>query len=147
MEWLLIPPCPRLMCSFNRGNVEGTNSSKMCVWCLCMYVLFYVCKVIGFVDWLGKGYIYEKRFEMRICLCPEFECPEVTLCGWQNIKIQLLQSLIVLRWPCVGYRTLNSNYYRVCPEVTLCGWQDVEIQLLTNVTVPCSANLPHISFQ
>ena len=35
---------------------------------------------------------------MRICLCPDFECPEVTMCGSVNyIKIQLLQSLIVLR--------------------------------------------------
>ena len=30
---------PSLMCSFNRGNIEGTNSSKICVWCLCVYVL------------------------------------------------------------------------------------------------------------
>ena len=27
---------------------------------------------------------------MCICLWPDFDCPEVTLCGWQDIKIQLL---------------------------------------------------------
>ena len=27
---------------------------------------------------------------MCICLWPKFDCPEVTLCGWQDIKIQLL---------------------------------------------------------
>ena len=27
---------------------------------------------------------------MYICLWPEFECPGVTLCGWQDIKIQFL---------------------------------------------------------
>ena len=27
-EWLTISACPSLMCSFNRGNIEGTNSSK-----------------------------------------------------------------------------------------------------------------------
>ena len=27
---------------------------------------------------------------MCIFLWPEFDCPEVTLCGWQDIKIQLL---------------------------------------------------------
>ena len=32
----------------------------------------------------------EKSLEMRVCLWPEFDCPEVTLCGWQDIKIQLL---------------------------------------------------------
>ena len=40
-EWSTIPACPRLMCFFNRGDTEGTNSSKI----LCLmfvYVLFYV---------------------------------------------------------------------------------------------------------
>ena len=40
-EWSTIPACPNLMCSFNRGDTEGTNSSKI----LCpmfVYVLFYV---------------------------------------------------------------------------------------------------------
>ena len=31
-----------------------------------------------------------KSLEMWICLWPEFDCPEVTLCGWQDIKIWLL---------------------------------------------------------
>ena len=30
-EWSAIPAYPCLMCSFNRGNIEGTHSSKMCV--------------------------------------------------------------------------------------------------------------------
>ena len=40
-EWSTIPECPSLMCFFNRGDTEGTNSSKI----LCpmfVYVLFYV---------------------------------------------------------------------------------------------------------
>ena len=40
-EWSTIPGCPSLMCFFNRGDTEGTNSSKI----LCpmfVYVLFYV---------------------------------------------------------------------------------------------------------
>ena len=47
---------------------------------------FYVCEVIGFVDWLDKG----KSFEKCSCLRPEFDCSEVTQCGWQDIKLQLL---------------------------------------------------------
>ena len=35
----------------------------------------------------------EKNFKMCICLCKV--CPEVTLCGWQDIKIQLLTNSIV----------------------------------------------------
>ena len=27
----MIPACPSLMCSFNRGNVEGTNSENLCL--------------------------------------------------------------------------------------------------------------------
>jgi len=50
-----------------------------------MYVLFYVYVGIGFVDW------YE-RF-LCVCLlinsCNDFDCPEVTLCDWQDIIIQL----------------------------------------------------------
>ena len=40
-EWSTIPACPSFMCFFNRGDTEGTNSSKL----LCpmfVYVLFYV---------------------------------------------------------------------------------------------------------
>lgn len=37
MEWFTIPACPRsmTMCSFNRGNIEGTDSANLCL----MYVL------------------------------------------------------------------------------------------------------------
>ena len=40
-EWSTISACPSLMCFFNRGDTEGTNSSKiLCP--MCVYVLFYV---------------------------------------------------------------------------------------------------------
>ena len=40
-EWSTIPACPILMCFFNRGDTEGTNSSKiLCL--MIVYVLFYV---------------------------------------------------------------------------------------------------------
>ena len=54
----MIPACPSLMCFFNRGDTQGTNSSKI----LCptfVYVLFYVkfvsCLILWFVDdlWFG----------------------------------------------------------------------------------------------
>ena len=47
MEWLTIPACPNVMCSFNRGNIEGTIQKFVSDVCVCM---FYVCEVIGFVD-------------------------------------------------------------------------------------------------
>ena len=37
---------------------------------------------------------------MCICLWPEFDCPEETLCGWQDIKIQLLLLLYYTTQPC-----------------------------------------------
>ena len=40
-EWSTMPACPSLVCFFNRGDTEGTNSSKI----LCpmfVYDLFYV---------------------------------------------------------------------------------------------------------
>ena len=51
--------------------------------------VFYVCEVIGFVDWLDRGLIHM----------------------WEEFRnVYLLMSLIVLRWPCVVDRTLKSNY-------------------------------------
>ena len=39
-EWSTIPACPSLMCFFNRGDTEGTNSKILCS--MFVYVLFYV---------------------------------------------------------------------------------------------------------
>ena len=51
-----------------------------------MQILCLVCVGIGFADWLDKTFIlYEKCFEMFICVWLEFDCPEVTQCGWQDI--------------------------------------------------------------
>ena len=59
---------------------------------LCL-MFVYVCFM--FVIWLERGLICGKSLEMWICLWPEFDCPEVTLCGWQDIKIQLLLLLLL----------------------------------------------------
>ena len=48
-EWSTIPTCPSLMCSFNRGNAEGTNSSKI-VCLMFVYVLFYFLENLCFDD-------------------------------------------------------------------------------------------------
>ena len=40
-EWSTIPACPSLMCFFNRGGTEGTNSSKI-LFSMFVYVLFYI---------------------------------------------------------------------------------------------------------
>ena len=31
LEWSMIPACHSFMCSFNRGNIEGTNSENLCL--------------------------------------------------------------------------------------------------------------------
>ena len=46
-EWSTIPACPSLMCFFNRGDTEETNSSKNFV--LGVSICFVLCK---FVSWL-----------------------------------------------------------------------------------------------
>ena len=30
MEWSVLPACSSVMCSFNRANIKGTNSLKIC---------------------------------------------------------------------------------------------------------------------
>ena len=57
-EWSTIPACPSLMCFFflNRGNTEGTNSSK--ILCLMFCVCFVICKIVsGLILWfLGNSW-------------------------------------------------------------------------------------------
>ena len=73
-----------LVCSFNRGNIKGTNSSKICVWCLCMSVLFCVRVGIGFVDWLEKG--WEEFWSVHL-LMTDFDFPEVDRTLKSNYKL------------------------------------------------------------
>ena len=69
----------------NKGNIEGTNASKIYVWCLCIYVLFQICVRDWFCrfDLKKYWYDYEKNFEINVHL---FDRPEMTLCGWQDDK-------------------------------------------------------------
>ena len=90
IAWSAIPACPSLMCSFNRGNIEGANSSKICVWCLCVYVLCL------WNDWFCR--LTWQRVDTYVGRV------------WKCVFAYDL-SLTVLRWPCVVDRTLKSNYY------------------------------------
>ena len=47
-EWFMIPVCPSLVCFFNRGNIEGTNSLKI----LCLMFVYVLCKFLsGLILW------------------------------------------------------------------------------------------------
>ena len=49
-EWSTIPASPSLICFFNRGNTEGTNSSNILR--LLFRVCFVICKVVsGLILW------------------------------------------------------------------------------------------------
>ena len=57
-EWSTIPARPSLMCFFNRGDTEGTNSSKI----LCsmfLYVLFYVNLCTGLILWFLNDFWFD----------------------------------------------------------------------------------------
>ena len=43
-EWSTIPACPSLMCSFNRGNIEESNSESTFLFyvCVCMFCFMFV---------------------------------------------------------------------------------------------------------
>ena len=100
-----MPACSSLVCFFNRGNTEATNSLK-----------HYRCNDIcfagnDFVDWHEKVfmYVYIRGFEVCVCLwqkvfmyayMTEFDCPEVTLCG-------TLQAL------------LSSTFLHTLPELVM----------------------------
>ena len=55
-EWSTIPACPSLMCFFNRGDTEGTNSSKI----LCPMFVYVLC---GFVSCLILWFVDDLRFD------------------------------------------------------------------------------------
>ena len=79
------------LCALLTGVIlKGLFFKNLCL--MCVHVCFVLCL---WSDWFcgltwQKVYISENSFEMCICLWPEFDCPEGTLCGWQDIKIQLL---------------------------------------------------------
>ena len=53
---------------FNKSNIEGTDSSKMCI-------------RIGYANLTSEGvYIYNVKNILK-CSFSEFDCPEVTLCN------------------------------------------------------------------
>ena len=63
MEWSRIPACPRLMCFFNRGITEETNSLKI----LCLMFVYFLFYVGLFQDWFcGVGIICGLWFACRV---------------------------------------------------------------------------------
>ena len=91
MEWSTISACPSLMCFFNWGNVEGTNSSK--ILCLMLvYVLLYVnvCQdwfcgfsgICGLITCVKSKRVNKRQIE--VCFSPD-----VILCGWLGSNYQL----------------------------------------------------------
>ena len=70
---------------------------------LCIWTVFFV--YVGFVlcihVWInfeeGKEFMYEKSFKMCICLW-QFDCPEVILRDWQDVKTQLLANEPVMQY-------------------------------------------------
>ena len=50
-EWSTIQACPSLMCFLNRGNTEGTNSSKILFGVCEFFVFMWVCVRTDFMVW------------------------------------------------------------------------------------------------
>ena len=109
--------------------------------------MFYVCEVIGLIDDLTDSwYVCEKSLEMCICLWPEFGCPEVTLCGWQDIKIQLLLLLFCLSLlddKHILYQILNadSRFMQNTMASDVCVCDDGEKSLWYSVIISLQISL------
>ena len=95
--------------------------------CVCFYDWF--CRL----TWQTGWYICEKTWqrvdiyvrklkdlETCICLWPEFDCPEVTLCGWQDIKIQLLLLLLPVWCVCMSTHLLSLALCIICKCLSVC---------------------------
>ena len=84
MEWLMIPACPHPMCKITRATLKGPIVQKSVDVC----VVLYLC-----MDWFwgfDLGVHTWKEFWNVHLLMTEFVHPEVTPCGWRDVKIQLL---------------------------------------------------------
>ena len=111
--WATIAACPSLMCFFNRGNTEGSNSSKnLCLMFVYLFIIFYVglCK-----DWIyGFGIscgFYDLRAEWigdRLNIV--FFGRDVILCGWLGSKYQLTDKslLKVKQWAMTAMMSKTS---------------------------------------
>ena len=131
----MIAACPSLTCSLRGVILKGPALKKQHALDDCVCIFCFVCIVTGFVDWLKKGCICKKSFEMCICI-------------WQ--------SLSVLMWPCTYDRVWVSWCDLVlmtdwvswcdvlmteseCPDVTMCSWQsecrDVTLYLWQSLSV------------
>ena len=106
---------------WNPGCLGLTLWKFMSDVCVCIFVKW----LVLWID-LTKGlYIYEKSFEMWVCLWPEFHCPEVTLCGWQDVKIQLLTILVVSFLLCLSHVTTVFKKKKWYIFVCVLRWQNV----------------------
>ena len=54
--------------------------------------------VWAIVDWLEKRFMHGKSFWIVNLLVTQLDCPEVTLCGWQDVRIQLLTNKMTVKW-------------------------------------------------
>ena len=82
----------------------------------------------------------EKSLEMCICLWPELDCPVVTLCGWQDIKIQLLLLLLCHCPPCTCVYILFCMCQ--CPP-SVCPVLSVSVSPTYTFCFVC-VNVPHL---
>ena len=86
--------------------------------CVCVDVLRMYCHPgLASWTWLQKVFLYMSSMHL---LLAEFDRPDMTLCGWQDVKIQLLTviwsnsqlylEVLVMRVPCTVDRMLKSNH-------------------------------------
>ena len=85
----MIPACPSLMRSFNGGKTEGTNSEMLCVYVKCCVCMFCFMFAEGLILWTDLRKCWYMRIVLKCPFAYEFDCPEVTQCGWQGVKLQL----------------------------------------------------------
>ena len=62
--------CDKLLYVLLTGGILKWLTLKI----MFVYVLFYVCVGIGFVDWLDKSFVYEKFWNVHL-LITRFDCP------------------------------------------------------------------------
>ena len=80
LGWGWLGDCSLLPPSFVALSVYASQSQTS-VWPF---------SVVSAVGWLEERFVSLRKFWNMTLLTAEFDCPEVTLCSWQDVKIQSL---------------------------------------------------------
>ena len=93
--------------------LRGLILQKYCVWCLCMYILFYIYALTGLCRFDSERiYIWEQSWNVHLIMTKLAWSFWSHLCGWQDIRIQLTNT--------------HTHTHTLSPQITMIKMRESE---------------------